>query len=145
MIKNYKKGFTLIELLVVIAIIGILASVVLISTSQTRKTANDGAIKANVSTVKLQFEIANAGKDTYDIDACTVDTLGIKAWTAALGKSGDDTAAVCLVATDFKSFGMSVPLSTDSTKTWCVDSSGFAEEGIAVPAEDTTTGVVTCQ
>ncbi len=59
MIKNYKKGFTLIELLVVIAIIGILASVVLISTSKTRAQGSDASIKANLATMKLQAEIIN--------------------------------------------------------------------------------------
>jgi prepilin-type N-terminal cleavage/methylation domain-containing protein len=59
MIKNYKKGFTLIELLVVIAIIGILASVVLISTSKTRAQGSDASIKANLATMKLQAEMIN--------------------------------------------------------------------------------------
>lgn len=39
------KGFTLVELLVVIAIIGILASIVISSVSETRKSAKDVVIK----------------------------------------------------------------------------------------------------
>ena len=141
MIKNYKKGFTLIELLVVVAIIGILASVVLISTSETRKTANDGAIKTNVNTVMLQLEVLNAGNDTYTANPCTTAGIGKKAYDAAVKKSGNGSAAVCSMTAALDKFAVSVPLSSKSTDMWCVDTSGNA--GIITVAPTATAGV--CQ
>jgi prepilin-type N-terminal cleavage/methylation domain-containing protein len=44
--KKVQKGFTLIELLIVIAIIGILAGVILVSTSSARTRANIAAFKS---------------------------------------------------------------------------------------------------
>lgn len=48
---NMKKGFTLIELLVVIAIIGILATVVIASLSNTRERGSLAAAQATLSSV----------------------------------------------------------------------------------------------
>lgn len=47
-----KTGFTLIELLIVVAIIGILAGVILVSTSGGKNKANAAATKTTLSTLK---------------------------------------------------------------------------------------------
>ncbi|MDQ5971512.1 MAG: Type pilus assembly protein PilA [Patescibacteria group bacterium] len=171
MIKNYKKGFTLIELLVVIAIIGILASVVLISTSKTRESGNNAAIQANLGTIKLQAEILNttnrcfgdatecaaggAGADTTDCVAgvmflSATDPVLSKALASANRAAGGDTntldAAQCVVANSGTAYAVAVNLRpTASPQTaWCVDSSGFSDM-LANATTFNTSGDGTCE
>lgn len=60
-----KRGFTLIELLTVIAIIGILTTVVTISTSKARMTARDAKRKADLNSVSTALEMYYAQQRSY--------------------------------------------------------------------------------
>ncbi|MFA5742960.1 MAG: prepilin-type N-terminal cleavage/methylation domain-containing protein, partial [Candidatus Paceibacterota bacterium] len=49
-LKNIKpKGFTLVEILITITILGILASIILVSTAGTREAARDGRRQSDLS------------------------------------------------------------------------------------------------
>ncbi len=61
------KGFTLIELLVVISIIGVLATVVLSSLTQTRATSRDAKRLADIRTIQSALEVYYINNGTYPI------------------------------------------------------------------------------
>jgi prepilin-type N-terminal cleavage/methylation domain-containing protein len=63
--KFFSRGFTLIELLVVIAIIGILASVVTVSTSSAKKQSRDVKRKADLETTAGALEIYYSQEKEY--------------------------------------------------------------------------------
>lgn len=94
--KNMKKGFTLIELLIVIAIIGILAGVILVSTSSARVKAQKAAFKSEARSAVSNFI------NTCDSGAVVLPTANgtQAAWTTA-SLLGTATAAAggCTAAT----------------------------------------------
>ena len=69
--KRIRKGFTLIELLVVVSIVGLLASVVIVSVSGSRKKAQDGRIKSDIR----QILIAAAGSTGSSLRESTAGFL----------------------------------------------------------------------
>jgi len=73
--KNKQKSFTLIELLVVIVIIGILAGVIMISTSSSINKANFARTQAFSVTVKNELLSDLVSEWTFDEQNQTVDNV----------------------------------------------------------------------
>lgn len=61
------KGFTLIELLVVMFIIGLLASLVIVNVSSSRKTARDTKRMSDLKTIQGALEMYNNKNGSYPI------------------------------------------------------------------------------
>ena len=98
--KKMKKGFTLIELLIVIAIIGILAGIILVSTSSARG-------KANKASFLEEVKGASAGLTSQCADAALVDPANTAnvSWgaiTQSCGPTGNMT--FCIKANNVNQF-----------------------------------------
>ncbi len=75
-----QRGFTLVELIIVIVVIGILAAIILVAYGGITNSANDAAVKSDLSNVAKTLELwrADSGSNTYPIN-----TSGLNAMKAA--------------------------------------------------------------
>lgn len=157
MYKNRSQGFTLIELLVVIAIIGILSSVVLASLNTARTKGSDGAVKANLDTVRTQAELyydnnsnkystaAAAGVNcgtTFTASTLFADTTITQALTSVYNNNGS-SALYCNTIAAGTGYAIATPLKGGGY--WCIDSTGQAKgtQGAGAVAYTAVSGAAT--
>ncbi len=131
------KGFTLIELLVVIAIIGILAAVIIANLGGARTAARDGAVKAQMDSLRSQMELYNLyNGGSYGTAAnCTVapfvGTANNAAGNLILGiKDSGVTDSNIFCGANGTAWAVSVHLPSGSAGDWCVDSNGASTAAI---------------
>lgn len=149
--NNKNKGFTLIELLVVIAVIGILASVILVSLSESRNKGDDGAIKRQMTEIRNQAETFYAkytkftDKSVIPISFCDSglpsQSEGVSKMLVKLSEYSKATTpptfgnfsavqsttntVVCRVSANGGAYAISVKLNSPTTTSYfCLDSSG---------------------
>jgi prepilin-type N-terminal cleavage/methylation domain-containing protein len=144
------KGFTLIELLVVIAIIGVIATVMVVYTEQSKRNGSDVAAKKNLSNATSQSEVYYINQvRTYE-GLCNDATLGIlrhvqraadaTGASASISDSANMSTSVAVCHDSVSGWAAGVPLRGGGA--WCVDSTKAAIP-VAINALDTD-GDITC-
>lgn len=90
-----KKGFTLVELLATLAVLGIIATIILISTTGGFGDAKDKTEDIFVKTIQDALEIyldSDARNLNFNVQVCTIDKThksGVKVYKTNKDKNGD--------------------------------------------------------
>lgn len=155
--KNYKKGFTLIELLVVVAIIGVLASVILASSSGSRNKSADAGVKSNLNTIRGVSELFYSNNGNSFLPSGGV-AIGITTPCPTYVAGGTnmiirDRTIADAIAEAVKQGGngsscynssvnwaVAVGLKTSANTSWCVDSGGASRQVNSVPGSAISAG-----
>ncbi len=141
---KHQAGFTLIELLVVVTIIGILTSIVVTALSRARLSANDAAVKADMTSVHQRAEVYFLVNKTYGSQS-----FKIGATNCTLGVFSDSSLANAFKAADVANSSGNVLCEAGDTyfyaaaalsnSWWCVDWQGTAKlETTAFPSSSAT-------
>jgi prepilin-type N-terminal cleavage/methylation domain-containing protein len=132
----YKKngaGFTLIELLVVIAIIGVLSAIVLASLNNSRISAADASIKANLIAIRSQAAIYLDTYGTYGVLSSNCNNpltsmfrtdSTIQSALLAISKANGGFSPTCKSNTTPSTSWFVIAQLKSSGNWWCVDYTG---------------------
>jgi len=110
-----KKGFTLIELLTVIAIIGILATVITVSTNKAREQSRDAKRKSDLSAVSAAIEMYYAQIRSYPANL-TILTNVNNQFISSIPKDPKGTDYSFLISSDGKKYVLDATLESKETR-----------------------------
>jgi len=146
-IFNFPRGFSLIELLISITIMGILATIILSSISNSRARAYDSKIKQQLNSFRTAAEIYFTNNEHYNV------TLGVPISDCNTGMFNDVDAVngspgLYIAAGNLPDFSQVFCGSTDSayavkatlysgSEYWCVDNKGSSRQISGIPTSGT--------
>lgn len=156
-VRYLDSGFTLVELLVVVAILGILTSVVLVSLSTANTRAKDGAVQADVVSIRDQAQLYYNDNGGYSLNganipassSCTtassvfVDPRVALQIVAADSANGGARSVVCNVAAGGSAYAVYAELASAAGTYFCVDSNGIGAKTTHTPASTDINCIIT--
>lgn len=147
-----QRGFTLVELLVVVAILGILSSIVLVSLSTANTRGKDGAVQANLDSLRTQAQLYYNANGGYSLNgasipassSCTaadsvfVDPKITQQIIATDSVNGGARSVTCNVAAGGAAYAVYAELASAAGTYFCVDSNGVGMRTTTVPGSNTS-------